>query len=251
MLIIPAIDILDEQCVRLQQGEYTQKTVYSDNPIKIAQQWERAGAKYLHVVDLDGAKLGYPKNLNVIVKVAKSVAIPIELGGGIRDLATIEQVLSLGIHRVVLGTVAYAYADMVEEAVDRFGDRIAVAIDARNSRVMIKGWLETTDIPTLALAKRIVRAKVKTLIYTDISKDGMLAGPNLNAIKEFACNINVSVIASGGISATKDVRDLITLGCPNLIGTIIGKALYSGQIKLEDAIAVGGPQTIETAGLKE
>jgi phosphoribosylformimino-5-aminoimidazole carboxamide ribotide isomerase len=237
MLIIPAIDILDEQCVRLQQGEYTRKTVYSDNPVTVAQQWEKAGAKYLHVVDLDGAKLGYPKNLDVIVKVAKSVSIPIELGGGIRDLETIDRVLKLGIQRVVLGTVAYSYADMVEEAADRYEDRIAVAIDARQGRVMIRGWLDRTDIPALELAKRIVRTKVKTLIYTDIAKDGMLEGPNLNAIKKFAGNITANVIASGGISTTLDIKNLNKLGCPNLTGAIIGKALYSGQIKLQDAIA--------------
>jgi phosphoribosylformimino-5-aminoimidazole carboxamide ribotide isomerase len=236
MIIIPAIDILDEQCVRLQQGEYSRKTVYSDNPVTVAQQWEKAGAQYLHVVDLDGAKLGYPKNLDAIVKIAKSVSIPIELGGGIRDLETIDRVLTLGIERVVLGTVAFSYADMVEEAADRYGDRIAVAIDARNGRVMIKGWLERTDIPALDLANRIVRAKVKTLIYTDIAKDGMLEGPNLKAIKEFTCNTKASVIASGGISSTIDINNLNKLECPNLIGAIIGKALYSGQIKLPDAI---------------
>jgi phosphoribosylformimino-5-aminoimidazole carboxamide ribotide isomerase len=237
MIIIPAIDILDEQCVRLQQGVYSRKTVYSDNPVTVAQQWEKAGAQYLHVVDLDGAKLGYPKNLDAIVKIAKSVSIPIELGGGIRDLETIDRVLNLGIERVVLGTVAYSYADMIEEAAARYEDRIAVAIDARNGRVMIKGWLERTDIPALDLAKRIVRAKVKTLIYTDIAKDGMLEGPNLKAIKEFACNSNASIIASGGISTTLDIKNLNKLGCPNIIGAIIGKALYSGQIKLPDAIA--------------
>jgi phosphoribosylformimino-5-aminoimidazole carboxamide ribotide isomerase len=237
MLIIPAIDILDGECVRLQQGEYTRKTVYSDDPTSIARQWEKAGAKYLHIVDLDGAKLGYPKNLDVIVKVAKSVSIPVELGGGIRDLDTINKVLKLGIQRIVLGTIAYSYADMVEEAADRYEDRIAVGIDARNGRVMIRGWLEKTDIPALELAKRIVRAKVKTLIYTDISKDGMLEGPNLKAIKEFANSTKAAVIASGGISSTIDIKNLNNLKCANLTGAIIGKALYTGQISLPDAIA--------------
>ncbi|MFB3896996.1 MAG: 1-(5-phosphoribosyl)-5-[(5-phosphoribosylamino)methylideneamino]imidazole-4-carboxamide isomerase [bacterium] len=242
MIIIPAIDILDGQCVRLQQGEYTRKTVYSDDPASIAQQWEKAGAKYLHIVDLDGAKLGYPKNLEVIVKIAKSVSIPVELGGGIRDLDTIDKVLQLGIHRVVLGTVAYAYADMVEEAATRYEDRVAVGIDARGGRVMIRGWLEKTDIPALELAKRIVRAKVKTLIYTDISKDGMLEGPNLKAIKEFANSTKATVIASGGISSVNDIKNLNNLKCSNLGGVIIGKALYSGQIKLPDAIAAAHSQ---------
>lgn len=242
MLIIPAIDILDGQCVRLQQGEYTRKTVYSDDPSSIAQQWEKAGAQYLHIVDLDGAKLGYPKNLDVVVKMASSVSIPVELGGGIRDLDTIEKILKMGIQRVVLGTIAYSYADMVEEAATRYADRIAVGIDARNGRVMIKGWIEKTDIPALELAKRIVRAKIKTLIYTDISKDGMLEGPNLKAIKEFACHTKAAVIASGGISSTKDITNLNNLKCPNLTGAIIGKALYTGQMRLQDAIAAASNQ---------
>jgi phosphoribosylformimino-5-aminoimidazole carboxamide ribotide isomerase len=238
MLIIPAIDILDGQCVRLQQGEYTRKTVYSNDPVAIAQKWEQAGAKYLHIVDLDGAKLGSPKNLEAAVKIAQAVSIPVELGGGIRDLATIQQVLSQGIRRVVLGTVAYAYAEMVEEACNRYGDMIAVGIDARHGRVMIKGWLEKTDIPVYDLANRIAKSGVKTIIYTDISKDGMLEGPNLNAIKNIACNVPVSVIASGGISSLKDIQNLKQLGCLNLIGAIVGKAIYDGQLQLADAIKI-------------
>ncbi|MDI6783675.1 MAG: 1-(5-phosphoribosyl)-5-[(5-phosphoribosylamino)methylideneamino]imidazole-4-carboxamide isomerase [bacterium] len=238
MLIIPAIDILDGQCVRLQQGEYTRKTVYSDNPVQIAQKWEQAGAKYLHIVDLDGAKSGYPKNLETVVKIAQSVSIPVELGGGIRDLATILQVLNQGIQRVVLGTVAYSYAEMVEEAANRYGDRIAVGIDARHGRVMIKGWLVKTDIPAFDLANRIAKSGVKTIIYTDISKDGMLEGPNLRAIKNLACNVKIKLIASGGISSVKDIQNLKELGCPNLIGAIVGKAIYDGQVRLEDAIKI-------------
>lgn len=238
MLILPAIDILEGHCVRLQQGEYTRKTVYSDDPVAVAQKWEKAGAQYLHIVDLDGAKFGYPNNLDTVIKIVRSVSISVELGGGIRDLATMAQVLGQGIHRVVIGTVAHTYADLVEEAANRFGDRIAVGIDAKRGQVMIKGWLESTDIPALELAKRIAKAGIKTIIYTDIAKDGMLEGPNLKTIKSIASAVSVSVIASGGISSVKDIQDLKQLGCPNLVGAIVGKAIYDGQLRLEDALAI-------------
>ncbi|MCX7919747.1 MAG: 1-(5-phosphoribosyl)-5-[(5-phosphoribosylamino)methylideneamino]imidazole-4-carboxamide isomerase [bacterium] len=240
MQIIPAIDILEGQCVRLQQGEYSRKTVYSDDPVSVAKRWESAGAKWLHIVDLDGAKTGSLKNLDTVVRIVNAVTIPVELGGGIRDLASIKQVLSLGIQRVVLGTIAYSYAAMVEEACNRFGEKIAVGIDARHGRVMIKGWLEKTDIPALDLAKRMENSGVKTIIYTDISKDGMLEGPNLAAIKHIACNVGISVIASGGIATINDIQNLKQLGCPNLIGAIVGKAIYDGQLDLHQAILAAG-----------
>ena len=238
MLIIPAIDILDGQCVRLQQGEYNRKTVYSDDPVAIAQRWEKSGAKWLHIVDLDGAKEGTPKNLDIIMKIARAVSIPIELGGGIRDLDTIQQVVLLGIHRVILGTVAFSYAEMIEEACNRYGEKIAVGIDARHGRVMIKGWLEKTDIPAIELANRIAHSGVKTIIYTDISKDGMLEGPNLTAIKNIASKVEISVIASGGISTIQDIKNLKQLGIPNLLGAIVGKAIYDGQLNLAEAIRI-------------
>ena len=238
MLIIPAIDILDGKCVRLHQGDYSQKTEYNADPIVVARQWELQGAKFLHVVDLDGAKAGEVINLATISQIASSISIPIELGGGIRNLKTIETVLSKGISRVVLGTVAYEDPDFVQKACLAYPNKIVVGIDGRNGKVAVKGWTETTALSVIELAKRLSDSGVKTFIYTDIARDGALTGPNLEGITEFANSTKVSVIASGGVSKLDDIKKLKELRCENIIGVIVGKALYDGRITLPESINI-------------
>ncbi len=236
MEIIPAIDILDGKCVRLHQGDYSQKTEYNTDPIAVAQEWVKQGAKFLHLVDLNGAKEGKPIHLEIIGQIASTLSIPVELGGGIRNLKTIDLVISKGVSRVVLGTAAYETSDFVSEACRLFPDKIIVGIDGRDGKVAIKGWTETTELSIIELAKRLTDKGVKIFIYTDISRDGALVGPNLQGIKEFSKNTHVSVIASGGISKLEDIKNLINLGSSNIIGIIVGKALYDKRISLLDAI---------------
>lgn len=238
MLIIPAIDILDGKCVRLHQGDYSQKTEYNADPVAVAHQWASQGAQFLHLVDLDGAKAGRPVNLEIIGRIASSISIPVELGGGIRDLKTIEMIFTRGISRIVLGTAAYEEPNLVREACTLYPGKIVVGIDGRNGKVAVKGWTETTELSVFDLAKQFSDSGVETFIYTDIARDGALAGPNLEGIAAFSKNINVSVIASGGISKLDDIKRLKELKCKNIVGVIIGKALYDRRITLPEAIKI-------------
>jgi len=236
MLIIPAIDLKDGKCVRLLQGRADAVTVYSDRPDEVAKRWEEMGAKVIHVVDLDGAFSGIQKNIEGIKNIRRAVRVDIELGGGIRDMEMIEMLLSLGIDRVILGTVAIERPELVKEASRRFPGRIIVGIDAKDGLVAVKGWVEITNVKAKELALRMEDYGVWGIIYTDISRDGMLTGPNIEAIREIVEAVNIPVIASGGVSSLDDIKRLKEI--KGLWGVITGKALYTGAIDLKEAIEI-------------
>ena len=246
MIILPAIDIKEGQCVRLYQGDFERVTIYDADPVQVAWRWQEAGASWLHVVDLDGAVAGHPINLETIAQIRASTSMRIEMGGGIRSLTHIQQVLDLGIERVILGTVALTDRALLEGALAGWQDRIAVGLDARNGLVAISGWRETSQVQATALAAELYAVGVKRFIYTDIARDGALQGPNLNALRELQQRLGrpgqagaplagalPSLIASGGISSLEDLRSLAALG---IEGAIVGKALYTGAVDLAAAI---------------
>ncbi len=233
MIIYPAIDIIDGKCVRLQQGSYSDVTVFGDSPVEMAVKWENQGAQYLHVVDLDGARSGKSENSEVIKEIAKSLSIPVQLGGGVRSLEKIENILSFGVSRVILGTSAVNNQEMLKAALKKYNEKIVVGIDAKDGRVAIHGWEKTSDLTAVDFARKVEELGAKTIIYTDISRDGMLKGPNLAAMSEMAKSVAIDVIASGGVSCLKDIIDLKTTG---VSGVIVGKALYTGNINLDEAI---------------
>lgn len=235
MRLYPAIDMIDGQCVRLVQGDYSQKTTFSDDPLAVALRWQEEGGEFIHLVDLDGAKTGDMPNFEVICRIASELKIPIEVGGGIRDMHAVEQYLEHGINRVILGTVAIKNPAFIQEAVKEYGARIVVGIDAKDGMVAINGWEEVSKIPALSLAKQMEEMGVSTIIYTDIATDGMLKGPNIAAMQEMTEYINADVVASGGVSS---LNDLENLNKTNVEGAIIGKALYTGHILLPEAIAL-------------
>lgn len=236
MIIIPAVDIKGGKCVRLEQGFMDRETIFSDYPEEMALQWERKGAKRLHLVDLDGAVQGIPFNKKVIRNVVDRVSIPVQLGGGIRDLDAIEGYINLGIDQIIIGTVAYKDPDLVETACRRYPGRIIVGIDSKDRYVSVEGWTEPTNIIAIDLAKRFEDMRINSIIYTDIKRDGMKRGPNIDAIREFAKVINVPLIAAGGISSIKDIENMAELEEDGLSGIIVGRALYDGSIRLEQAI---------------
>lgn len=231
MIIFPAIDIRAGKCVRLEQGLAGRETVYGENPADVARLWESKGALFLHVVDLDGAFRGVRLNRNVVKSIVDSVHIPVQLGGGIRSIEDIEDALEMGIKRVILGTSAIEEEGFLEKVLDRFGDKIAVSIDAKDGFIATKGWTKIKDIKANYYAKVLENLGVKTLIYTDISKDGMLSGPNLEELVALKESVDMNIIASGGISSISDIRSLKAL---KIYGAIIGKALYTGNIKLDE-----------------
>lgn len=231
MIIFPAIDIRGGQCVRLKQGDFNQETVYSSNPSEMAKKWEEDGAEFIHVVDLDGAKDGEGKNLSVIEEIVKSVNVPVQLGGGIRTMEYIDKLIEAGVSRVILGTAVIEKEGFAEMAVEKYGDKIAVSLDAKNGYVATKGWTHTTDIKAIDVAKKLEKIGVKTIIYTDISKDGMLIGPNFDETGALNESVNIDIIASGGVGSVEDVKRLTEM---NVYGAIIGKALYDGKVSLKD-----------------
>jgi len=233
MIIYPAIDIIDGKCVRLQQGSYSEVTIFGDSPVEMAMKWESQGAEYLHVVDLDGARAGSSENAEVIKQIASKLTIPVQLGGGIRSLDTIERILSYGVSRVILGTSAVNNQEMLRAALKEYKEKIVVGIDAKDGMVAIHGWEQTSDFTAIDFARIVEGLGTKTIIYTDISRDGMLKGPNLVAMGDMANSVGVEVIASGGVSCLKDVIDLKFTG---VSGLIVGKALYTGNIDLSEAI---------------
>lgn len=233
MIIYPAIDIIGGKCVRLQQGSYSDVTVFGDSPVDMAKKWESLGAEYLHVVDLDGARSGKSENAEIIAQIAKTLKIPVQIGGGIRTLETIEAYLSGGLSRVILGTSAVNNREMLISALKEYKDKIAVGIDAKDGKVAIHGWEKTSDFTAVEFAKEVEALGTKTIIYTDISRDGMLKGPNLQAMKEMADSVSLNVIASGGVSKLADIVDLKQTG---VSGVIVGKALYTGNVNLKEAI---------------
>lgn len=234
LTMIPAIDLKDGKCVRLRQGRVEEMTVYSDDPVAMARRWEGEGARLLHVVDLDGAFEKRPVHTDLVERIAKAIAIPVELGGGIRTAEHIRALLDSGVARVILGTRACVDSEGVRQLAAEFGDALVVGIDARNGKVQIKGWVETTDLSALDLARRMEEAGVRSLIYTDTATDGMLGGPNLAAVRSLceaapACRI----IASGGVSEPAHAAALAGLNLANLEGAIVGKALYDGRTTLQ------------------
>ncbi len=237
MLIIPAIDIKNGKCVRLIQGKADAETIFSDDPIDVALKWESKGAEFLHIVDLDGAFLGEPKNLGIVEKIIKSVSIPIELGGGIRNKTSIDRVFQIGVYRAILGTTALRDPDFVGEMCDIYGEKIAVGIDAKDGKVAIKGWTEIEEKTATDLASEMKECGVKTIIYTDIARDGMLTGPNIHSTKNLAMSVSgVDIIASGGVSSIEDIKKLMEIEPYGVTGVIIGKALYTGNVRLEEVL---------------
>lgn len=236
MIIFPAIDIKDGQCVRLYQGDYAQVTTYATDPVEVAQRWQAAGASWLHIVDLDAAAQGQPVNLALIARIRAATSLHIELGGGMRTLPHIQQMLNLGIDRVILGTVALTNRALLQDALSRWNERIVVGLDARDGLVAISGWRETASTRATTLASELSIAGVHRFIYTDIARDGTLQGPNLESLRDMkqATTNAASLIASGGISSLDDLRSLTTL---DIEGAIIGKALYTGTIDLATAIS--------------
>jgi phosphoribosylformimino-5-aminoimidazole carboxamide ribotide isomerase len=233
MIILPAIDIKDGCCVRLYQGDYAQVTTYDSDPVQVAQRWQDAGASWLHVVDLDGAAQGQPINVAIIGRIRATTSLHIEVGGGMRKLAHIEQILDLGIDRIILGTVALTDPVLLQNALTCWNERIAVGLDARNGRVAISGWRETSQVQAATLASELSAIGVQRFIYTDIARDGALSGPNLAALREMLRATSRPLIASGGISSLADLQALTALGVE---GAIVGKAIYTGDVDLARAI---------------
>jgi phosphoribosylformimino-5-aminoimidazole carboxamide ribotide isomerase len=238
MIILPAIDLKDGRCVRLEQGLMDKDTVYNDDPAAQALIWQEQGGEFLHIVDLDGAFAGVPKNKSAIKSIVKAIDIPSELGGGIRDIETIEAYLDLGINRVILGTVAKENPELVKEACRKFPGQIVVGIDAKDGLVAVRGWADVTEKLATEMAKEMEGFGVEAIIYTDISRDGMMQGPNIEATKALAEAISIPVIASGGLSTLNDIRRLLEIESSGVTGVITGKAIYSGAIDLREAVAL-------------
>lgn len=238
MIIIPAIDIIQGRVVRLHQGDFGKQRFYSDDPVETALIWQKKGATLLHIVDLDGARLGKIKNKDVIARIIKKVSISCEVGGGIRDEQDIEYFLSHGAKRVVLGTKAIEDPAYLKGVVVRFGDKIVVGIDFAGKRVVKRGWQENTCLKPDAMAKQMNKAGVRTIEVTDIATDGTLSGPNIDMLRKILTAVDISVIASGGISSLDDIKVLRGIKSSHLEGVIIGRALYEGKIDLEDAIKI-------------
>jgi phosphoribosylformimino-5-aminoimidazole carboxamide ribotide isomerase len=236
--LIPAIDVLGGRAVRLAQGSYERATVFSDDPGEVAERFARHSIPRLHVVDLDGARQGRPVNADALRRiVACAPGVPVQLGGGLRSLEAVEQALATGVDRVVLGTAALRDPALVREAARRFPGRVAVGIDARDGRVAVSGWLETSDTRALELAPRFEQAGVAALVYTDIARDGMLAGPNLEATAALAASVRIPVIASGGVASEEDVLRAAAFRDRGVAGIIVGRALYTGGLDLGRALA--------------
>ncbi|WP_069649060.1 1-(5-phosphoribosyl)-5-[(5-phosphoribosylamino)methylideneamino]imidazole-4-carboxamide isomerase [Caloranaerobacter ferrireducens] len=233
MIIFPAIDIKDGKCVRLRQGRFDDVTIYSDNPVEIAKKWEKEGCQYLHLVDLDGAIHGIPNNLELIKEIVSSVSIPVQIGGGIRSRKTVDILLECGVERVIIGTLAVRNPELLEQLIKDYGNRIVVSIDANDGFVAVDGWINLSSINSIEFAKDLERIGVKTIVYTDISKDGMMKGPNFKVYEELKKKVNINIIASGGISSVGDVKKLKEIG---VYGCIVGKAIYSGAVKITELL---------------
>ena len=236
MIVIPAVDIKNGKCVRLLQGRLNDDTVYSDDPAAMAAKWEWLGAQIIHVIDLDGAFSKSPRNVAVIREIAQSVQVPIQLGGGIRNEQTVAMYLKMGIRRVIIGTEAIKRPEFVKQICKTYPDQIIVGIDARNGKVAIDGWTQTTHVEAVDLARAFQDCGVTAINFTDIQRDGMQTGPNLEATRQLAEAISIPVVASGGVSCIQDIMDLLALEKFGVIGVIVGKALYSGELNLKNAL---------------
>jgi phosphoribosylformimino-5-aminoimidazole carboxamide ribotide isomerase len=235
--VIPAIDIRHGKCVRLLQGQAEQQTIYGDDPVTMAQRWADAGAPRLHIVDLDGAFAGQMHNLHVIRAIVQAISIPVQVGGGLRDLETIDRALGAGVQRVVLGTSALEQWDTLVTATSRFPEQICVGIDSRDGYVATRGWQTVSQVETIPFAQRVATTGVAAIIYTDIARDGMLQGPNIPSITALAQQVTVPIIASGGVAQLADIQRLATLTTLGVCGVIVGKALYEGCFTYQQACA--------------
>lgn len=233
MIIYPAIDLLDGKCVRLSQGNYSQATVYSENPAEFSSFWVEKGARFIHVVDLNGARTGNPVNDDILLEIVKKAGVPVQVGGGIRSMDRILMLTEMGVQRVILGTTAVSNPGFAAKAIMEYGDRIAVGIDAKDGYVAVDGWEKKSSRKAIEFAKEMESLGVGTIIYTDIARDGMLGGPNLKAMETMVSSVNCSVIASGGVSSIEDILDLNKTG---VSGVITGRALYENRFDLAEAI---------------
>ncbi len=245
MDVIPAIDLLDGQCVRLHQGDYDQVTRFSDDPVAQALAWQGQGAQRLHLVDLDGARTGLPINDAVIRQITAALSIPVQLGGGVRSAERAEALLACGLDRVILGTVAVEHPELVRDLAERHPGRIVVGIDAKEGRVATRGWIEASTVEASALASSFEGSAVAALITTDIATDGTLAGPNLDFLRTMAQASSIPVIASGGIGDLADLLSLLSLAPLGVEGVIVGRALYDGRVDLAEALQAIGPQRLQ------
>ena len=245
MLIIPAVDIKNGKCVRLVQGRMEDATVFSNDPAAMAQKWALAGAELIHVVDLDGAFEKYPQNIDAIKNILKTINTPIQLGGGIRTERTIRMFLDMGVSRVIIGTEEINNPKLVDKAARDFPGQIIVGIDARKGRVAIEGWTETTHIMAVDLAKRFQNCGVAAINFTDIHRDGMQVGPNIEETRRLAEAIRIPVVASGGVSTIKDIQNLLPLAASGVTGVITGKALYSGTLDFKEALAISRKKVLD------
>jgi len=242
LIIIPAIDLKDGKCVRLIQGDFRQSTIYSDNPLDVARNWQEKGAQRIHIVDLDGSRTGSPQNRKIIEEIVEKTDVSIQLGGGIRDRKTVEEYLRMGVSRVIVGTIALRDRNFVLDLCKDFRGKIILGIDARDNKVAIQGWLEETVESPVDIAKIYEGCGLDAIVFTDISRDGMEMGTNVESTKALAESVDIPIIASGGVAGIEDIDKLMAVEGSGITGVIVGKALYSGAIRLEDAIerASGG-----------
>jgi phosphoribosylformimino-5-aminoimidazole carboxamide ribotide isomerase len=238
MIIIPAIDLKGGQCVRLSQGDMDKATVYSSNPADMAKTWESMGALRIHVVDLDGAVSGIPHNKSAVISILSAVSIPVQLGGGIRDFETIKDYCAMGVDRIILGTAAIKNPQFLEECCEAYPKRIIAGIDATDGMVCVQGWTEKTEISAVTLVKQLGHLPLAAIVFTDIKRDGMLTGPNIESTAQLARATQIPVIASGGVSRMKDIEALLSIEEHGVTGVIIGRALYTGDIDLRECIRV-------------
>ena len=244
MIIFPAIDIRGGKCVRLEEGRFDRETVFAENPVDAARRWVEAGSKWLHIVDLDGARAGKPVNLKVVEEIARAFDVQIQLGGGIRTAANVCEVLAAGVQRVILGSVAVKSPELVRQVCADYGERIVIGIDARGGEVAVEGWEKSGLVQVEELALRMKEAGASRIIYTDISRDGMLTGVNVAATLQLADKSGLKIIASGGVRGMEDIQALQPLTEHGVEGVIIGKALYTGAISLKDALRVAQGGTV-------
>lgn len=235
MIIFPAIDLVQKKAVRLYKGDYNHMTIYNDNPLEVAKDFERCGATHIHLVDLEGAKDGTTPNFDVVKSIVENTSLYCEIGGGIRDMETVDKYLSIGVGRVILGTAALKDETFLKEAIQKYGNRIAVGADVKNGKIAIKGWLETSETTLDEFLEKMEMIGVECVICTDISKDGAMAGTNLEMYKELSLKYSLNITASGGVSDIENVKALKEM---NLYGAIIGKAYYTGAIDLKEALEV-------------
>lgn len=233
MIIFPAIDLIEGSAVRLSMGDYNKKTVYSSSPLDVAVSFKNAGAKYLHTVDLDGARTGKTQNFDTVKQIVENTDLKVEIGGGVRNIETVDKYISSGAFRVIIGSAAVKDPAFLQNALDKYGEKIAVGVDVKDGQVAVNGWLEKTDCECIAFCKKMQSLGVKTIICTDIAKDGMLSGTNLDLYRTLSSSLSVDIVASGGISSLDDVKTLREM---NLYGAILGKSLYTGALSLRDAI---------------